>query len=144
MQWRSQGHSFGGGGKMRAPKARVILGGSGGMLSRKILNLEYRKCIFLHFPVEILQKKILLLIITHTPPPSISPRISSFRRGGPSTHWRGWAPPCPPLSTPLHSCKHRQSNKILYLIVYDANNVWYNILVRNEDATVNSSPFRIF
>ena len=51
---------------MRAPKARAILGGSGGMLPRKILNLEYRKCVFLHFPGEILQKKILLLMITHS------------------------------------------------------------------------------
>ena len=35
-QWRSQGHSFGGG--MRAPKARAILGSSGDMLPRKILK----------------------------------------------------------------------------------------------------------
>ena len=38
VQWRSQGHSFGEGGKMREPKARAILGGTGGMLPREILK----------------------------------------------------------------------------------------------------------
>ena len=39
--------------------------------------------------------------IVITPPPSISPRISSFHRGGPSAHWGGGAQPPPPLSTPV-------------------------------------------
>ena len=34
-QLRSQGHSFGGGGNLQAPKARDILEGSGGMLPWK-------------------------------------------------------------------------------------------------------------
>ena len=38
VQWRSQGHSFGGRGEMREPKARAIQGGSGGMLPREILK----------------------------------------------------------------------------------------------------------
>ena len=83
-QWRSQGHNFGG--------ARAILGGSGGMLPGKFGNLEYRKCDFefLHFAGEILQKKILLLRITHSyrPPLNFSSDFI-FHRGGPSAYWGG-------------------------------------------------------
>ena len=38
LQWRSQGHDFWEGGKVRVPKARAILGGSGGMLPLDILK----------------------------------------------------------------------------------------------------------
>ena len=94
LQWRSQGHSFRGG-EMRTPRVRVILGGSKG----KFWNLEHRKCDFLHFPSVILQKKILLLRITHNHGSPLN--FSSdfiFSQG-----WSfnslggqgGWAPPAP-------------------------------------------------
>ena len=53
---------------MRAPMVRAILGGggSGGMLPQKMLKSRVPQMRFLHFPGEILQKKILLLRITYT------------------------------------------------------------------------------
>ena len=72
---------------MRAPKARAILGGSGD---------------FLHFADKILQKKILLLRITHSYYPfSISPRISFFYRGGPLALWGGGGGGLSPFASAL-------------------------------------------
>ena len=73
--------------------ARVIVLGGGGQNASaegtshsrgKILKSRVPQMRFPAFSGEILQKKILLLRITHSPrPSSISPRTSSFHRGGP-------------------------------------------------------------
>ena len=102
MQWRSHGHSFGGGGTPSAEGASHSKG-SGADLP---------------FPGEILQKKILLLRITHSHrPPSISPRISSFYKGDLQLIGGLSPPPLPPLSTPLYVCE-KSAHSLLKAIYF--------------------------
>ena len=103
-----------GGAKCERRRREPSKGGPGGMLPREFWNLEYRKCDFLHFAGEILQKKTLLLRITHSHRPPLN--FSSdfiFSQGWSFSSVGGWVPPCSPLSTPLVlSLKIRFSSEV--------------------------------
>ena len=76
---------------------QLTLRGSGDIHPRKILKSRVPRMRFPAFSGEIFQKRSyfrwLHIVIAA---PSISPRISSSHRDGPSAHWGDWAPLAPP------------------------------------------------
>ena len=95
-QWRSQSYSFGGGGQFANAEGTRHSRGPGGMFPRKILKSRVSQ---MQFPGDILQKKILLLRITHShrPPPPFNFSLDFiFSQGWSFSSLGGLRPPLPP------------------------------------------------
>ena len=101
-QWRSQGHRFGGGGcKMQAPKARAILGRSGGMHPWKILKSRVPQMQFPAFSEwGFAEKDLTFEDCTWSPPPPPQFLLGFHLFTEVVLQLTGGAEPPPPLPPP--------------------------------------------